>query len=83
MTSQARINPNGSIDLPADMLERLGISVGAEVTLEETPNGISISLSRDELIRRAQEWTQRVLGDKAGHAVDDFLAERRREAENE
>ena len=83
MTLQARINPDGSVDLPADMLERLGIAAGAEVTIEETPLGISISLPRDQHIRRAQEWTRKLLGDRAGHAVDDFLAERRREAENE
>ena len=80
MTSQARINPNGSLDLPADMLKRLGIGAGAEVMLEEIPGGIRIRLPVEEIVRRAQAISREILGDRAGMAVDDFLAERRSEA---
>ena len=83
MTSLARINPDGSLYLPAKMLEHLGIKAGAEVTLEETPGGITIRLSRDEEFRRVQDWTRAVLKNAEVNSVDAFIAERRREAERE
>lgn len=83
MTSQTRINPDGSIDLPAEMLERLGIKAGTEVTLEETPGGINIRLTSAEELRRVQQWTRLVLKDAEVNSVDTFIADRRRAAERE
>ena len=83
MTSNARINPDGSIDLPAEMLERLGMGSGTEVTLEEIPGGISVRLTSDEAIRRLQAWTREALKDAEINSVDAFIADRRRSAEQE
>lgn len=83
MTSLARINPDGSLHLPASILERLGIRAGAEVTVEESPGGLTIRLTRDEELRRVQAWTRSILGNAEVNSVDSFIAARRREAENE
>jgi antitoxin component of MazEF toxin-antitoxin module len=83
MTSNARINPDGSIDLPAEMLERLGMTSGTEVTLEEIPGGIKLRLTSDEAIRRLQAWTREALKNAEINSVDTFIADRRRSAKQE
>lgn len=70
------------MSLPAEFRKAVGLERGGDVVLELAGNEIRVR-AVDEVVARAQELTRRLLASKSGTSVDDFLAERRREAERE
>ncbi|HSU06343.1 MAG TPA: AbrB/MazE/SpoVT family DNA-binding domain-containing protein [Acetobacteraceae bacterium] len=77
-----RVSETGRISLPAEFRKALGLERGGNVVVEMDGGAIHIR-SLDETVARAQELTQRLLGDRPDSDVDAFLHERRREAERE
>ena len=70
------------MSLPADVRKRHGLAQGGEVLVEDTGDAIVLR-TLDQVVARAQEMSRRLAVDRPGASVDDFLAERRREADAE
>ncbi len=76
MTVQVKLTPSGRISIPADVRRRLGLQPGETVYLDETEEGLLIR-SVSQAVKRAQQLSCKLLEDKEGFTVDDFLRERR------
>lgn len=81
MAYRIEVSADGVVRLPSEIIERHGLSEGGVVIVEDRDNSIVIR-TYAEAIAEIQQWSRDVLGDK-GFTVDDFIAERRREAERE
>jgi bifunctional DNA-binding transcriptional regulator/antitoxin component of YhaV-PrlF toxin-antitoxin module len=75
------VSKSGRIVLPAEFLAALGVGRGGNVVLALQGRTIRVR-SLDDVITQVQRRTRRLLKGK-GASVDDFLAERRREAARE
>lgn len=82
MTFHTKVSPSGRISLPASMRKRLGLGKGGNVVIEETENGILIRTTA-QAVADVQAWARELIGDRPGFSVDDFIAEKRREAARE
>jgi bifunctional DNA-binding transcriptional regulator/antitoxin component of YhaV-PrlF toxin-antitoxin module len=78
----AMVSESGRLSLPADMRRALGLEKGGKVVITLENNELRIMTPREGL-RRAQEISRKLLAGKPNVSVDDFIAERRREAERE
>jgi AbrB family looped-hinge helix DNA binding protein len=75
----AKVSESGQVIVPADFRRQIGLEHGGDVVIELDGKAIRIRAVADALAE-AQAWTRKVLGDRPGTSVDDFIAERRREA---
>lgn len=82
MSTRAKITPSGRLSLPADIRRRHGLGKGGEVLIEDRGSEIVIR-TLNQAVARAQEISRKLMAGKEGASVDDFLADRRREAEAE
>ena len=79
---RGKVTESGRLSLPAEFRRAVGLEKGGEVVVEL--NGREIRIRPvDEVLARAQAKARRLLAGKPDISVDDFLAERRREAERE
>ena len=78
---RVRMDSNGRIVVPSEVRKELNLEPGEALTLI-SENGEMRILSLREAVRRAQETARKVVGNRTG-LVDEFIAERRREAERE
>ena len=76
---RAKVSESGRISLPADFRKAIGLDRGGDVIVELDGNDLRIR-TVDEVVARAQEISRRLFAGKSGVSVDDFIAERRREA---
>ncbi|WP_299365592.1 AbrB/MazE/SpoVT family DNA-binding domain-containing protein [uncultured Paracoccus sp.] len=82
MSARVKITATGRLSLPADIRKRHGLGKGGDVLIEDRGDEIVIwPLNR--AVARAQEISRKLTADKQGASVQDFLADRRREAEAE
>lgn len=81
MTIKATVSASGRISLPADIRRRYGLANGGDVVVEDTGDAIVIR-TVDQLVGRAQTMTHKLVGHKKA-SVDDFLADRRKDAGGE
>jgi AbrB family looped-hinge helix DNA binding protein len=72
-----KVSKDGQLSLPAELREALDLEEGGELVATVEEKVLQLR-NVDAAIRRAQEATRRLIGDKPGFSVDDFLAERRR-----
>ena len=79
---KARIMPDGRMSLPAELRRRHGLAQGGEVIVEDLGDAIVLR-TLDQVVARAQELSRRLVAGTAGASVDDFLADRSREADAE
>ncbi len=79
---QTRIENDGKIQLPQEVLDELDFEAGDEVKLEIERKSIRVSLSAVEQRRQAQEFVKQRIK-KNGSAVDELIEERRLEALND
>ncbi len=78
----AKISGTGRLSLPAEFRRAVGLERGGDVIVELAGREIRVR-PLDEVVAQAQELTRRLLAGRPGTSVEDFLAERRREAERE
>ncbi len=77
-----KMTEGGRIVIPAEIRKRLGFEVGETFSLEiDEDQSLRVS-SRTQALRRAQQLFRKHVPEGVS-VVDDFIAERRREAENE
>lgn len=77
-----RIEADGKIQLPPQILEELDFETGQDVALKVEEKSLRVSLSAAERIRRAQEIVRKYIPEGTS-LVDEFIEDRRREAEND
>ena len=77
---RARIMPDGRISLPAELRRKHGLAGGEEMIVEDAGDAIVLR-TLDQVVARAQALSRRLVEGKPGASVDDFLADRSREAE--
>lgn len=82
MSLYVNVMPNGRMSLPAELRRRYGLASGGQVVVEETEDGIMLRTVA-QAVARAQAISRKLTTGKSGASVDDFLAERRREADAE
>ncbi len=76
-----KLSENGRVVIPAEVRRELGVEAGGELLLERQENGYRLT-TRRQRIREAQQMMRRYI--KPGtHAVDELIAERRKEAAHE
>ena len=75
------LNEGGMLELPGPFLAELGIEEGDRVCLKLDANGLKV-MNRDAALTYAQELASRYTADGVS-AVDELIAERRREAREE
>lgn len=81
-TRRAMVSRSGRLSLPSEFRKALGLAGGGHVIV--TLEGAELRIyTPAEAVRQAQEISRRILGGKSGTTVDEFLAERHREAERE
>lgn len=78
---RARVDDAGRLRLPDEFRRAVGLERGGDVVLELAGNEIRIR-TVDDVVARAQELTRELLGGRSGATVEDFLTERRRDAES-
>jgi AbrB family looped-hinge helix DNA binding protein len=76
-----KVTQGGRIVIPAEMRKQLEIEVGESVNLEMDDDSLRISSSRAAL-RRLQNRLRKLVPEGVS-LVDELIAERKREAENE
>ena len=82
-SSKAKVSESGRLSIPAELRRAVGLERGGDVVVELDGRDIRIRTVA-EAVAQAQALSRQLLGDRAGSAsVDDFLAERRRDAERE
>ena len=77
-----KMTEGGRIVIPAEIRKRLGFEIGETFSLEiDEDDSLRIS-SRSQALRRAQRLFRKYVPEGVS-VVDEFIAERRKEAENE
>lgn len=79
---QTRIEADGKIQLSPQVLEQLDFEAGQDVELEVEKKSLRVSLTRAERLKRAQALVRKYVPEGVS-VVDEFIEDRRREAEND
>ncbi len=79
---RTRIELDGSIKLPVQVLEQMDFEAGQDVELEVEKKVLHIFLTKSEQRKQAQEFIKKRIKHN-GSAVDSFIEERRQEAMND
>ena len=77
-----RLSANGRVCIPADVRASLGLKEGDLLVLNASEDGIVLR-TREQAIRKAQALSRKMLEGKPNCTVDDFIADKRREAARE
>ncbi|MFI5021223.1 MAG: AbrB/MazE/SpoVT family DNA-binding domain-containing protein [Alphaproteobacteria bacterium] len=80
--AHAKVSASGRLSLPAGFRKAVGLDRGGNVVIELDGREMRI-VTLDEAVTRAQALSRRLLKGKSKFSVDDFIAERHREAERE
>ena len=82
MSSRAKVTVAGRLSLPVDIRKRHGLAAGGDVVIDDTGDAIVIRTVA-QVVANAQAISRRLLAGKPDETVDDFIADRRREAARE
>jgi bifunctional DNA-binding transcriptional regulator/antitoxin component of YhaV-PrlF toxin-antitoxin module len=83
MTYQAKMITGGKVVVPAEIRRQLGVKDGDPIYFEQDEHGRFVIKSYAQKVREAQAWFRAQVGPYEGSMVDDFIAEKRLEAEDE
>ena len=78
---KTKVTQGGRIVIPAEMRKQLGIEIGEDVNLSLEEDSMRISTGKLAL-KRIRQIAQTVVNN-SDSVVDELIAERRKEAENE
>ena len=73
---------DGRVSLPVQLRKKHGLVHGGEITVEDAGDAI-ILRTVDQAVARAQALSRKLVEGKTGESVEDFLADRAREAKAE
>jgi AbrB family looped-hinge helix DNA binding protein len=78
---KTKVTQGGRIVIPAEMRKQLGIEIGEDVNLSMEDDSLRI-LTQKQSIRKAQELFRKFVPEGIS-IVDELIADRRKEAEND
>lgn len=81
MTYHAKVIAGGKIVIPAELRHALGIRDGDVLVVDRAPDGSLAIKTHDQVIKEGQRAFRAML--KRPFTVDDFIADKRAEAERE
>jgi AbrB family looped-hinge helix DNA binding protein len=81
MTYHAKVIAGGKIVIPAELRREFGIKDGDSLVIERDDKGGLVLKTYEQVVREVQAEFRAMGGDR--YSVDDFLADRRREADLE
>ncbi|MEG3179148.1 MraZ N-terminal domain-containing protein [Sphingomonas sp. LT1P40] len=81
MTYHAKVIAGGKIVIPAEFRRDLGIQDGDFVLVDRSPTGTLTIRTHSQIIREGQERFRAML--KRPFTVDEYIAEKRADAEHE
>jgi AbrB family looped-hinge helix DNA binding protein len=81
-TISAKMAENGRITIPLNVRAAVGLERGGSVVLEVVDGELRLR-SVAQAMDRARAISRKIIAGRQGFTVDDFLADRRREAERE
>lgn len=79
---RAKVTVSGRLSLPADVRRAVGLEHGGDVVVELAGKEIRIR-TLEEVVARAQQLARQLTRGKAGTSVEDFLEQRRQEAQRD
>ena len=77
-----KISESGRMTIPANIRAAVGLERGGDVIVEVVDNELHVRTVAQSM-ERARATARRIVAGKPGSAVDDFLADRRREGARE
>jgi bifunctional DNA-binding transcriptional regulator/antitoxin component of YhaV-PrlF toxin-antitoxin module len=80
--TEPRRRKGARLSLPAELRKKHGLAQGGELIIEDIGDAIVLR-TLDQVVTRAQALSRKLVAGKTGVSVDDFLADRAREAEGE
>lgn len=83
MTYHAKVIAGGKIVIPAELRRELGIKDGDSVVIERDDRGQLVLKSYAQVVKEVQANFRAMIGPYEGSIVDELIADRRREAEEE
>lgn len=83
MTYHAKVIAGGKIVIPAELRRELGIKDGDSVVIERDDRGQLVLKSYAQVVKEVQANFRAMIGPYEGSMVDELIADRRREAEEE
>ncbi len=78
----AKVSSSGRLSLPAEFRKAVGLERGGSVVIALDGREMHV-MTTEEAVARAQALSRRLLKGRPKLSVDDFIAERHREAERE
>jgi len=78
----AKMTQHGRVTIPLNVRAAMGLERGGSVLLEVVDGELHVR-NVAQALKRAQTISREIIAGREGFSVDDFLAERRREAERE
>lgn len=82
MSIHAKVSESGRLSLPAEIRKRHGLARGGEIIIDDQGDAIVLR-TVDQVVADAQALARKLTAGRDGASVDDFLVERRHEAERE
>ncbi len=79
---KARVMADGRVSLPVELRKKHGLLHGGELIVEDAGDAIVLR-TVDQAVARAQSLSRRLVAGQTGTSVEDFLADRAREAKAE
>ena len=79
MTVQVNVTPGGQFRLPDDIRNRLGLSGGGPLFLEETPDGVVLRTA-GQAAAHARALAKKFTDQNGDASVDAFIARRPKES---
>ena len=82
MTYNAKVIAGGKIVIPAELRREFGIKDGDSLVIEREAGGLVIK-TYAQVVKEVQATFREMMGPYEGSVVDEFIADRRREAAEE
>lgn len=85
MGVQLTVSPNGRIVIPADVRRQLGLEQGGTLMLDVDEFGLTLTTAKQRVLKAQQLYKQLNKSKTAGArpSVDDFLEQKRKDAQRE
>ena len=82
MPYRLKVMENGRMSLPVELRRRMGLANGGEVVVEDRGDRLVLRTVQ-QAVAKAQALSRKALAKSPNASVEDFISERRQQAESE